>query len=37
MPDTPFRVASVSTLFTCAAIDRLVLTGGVSFDSPLFP
>ena len=36
-PDTLFPVASVSKLFTCAAIDRLVSTGAVSFDAHAFP
>ena len=35
-PDTLFRVASVSKLFTCAATDRLVSTGAVSFDTHAF-
>ena len=36
-PDTLFRVASVSKLFTCAAVDRLVATGALSFDTRAFP
>lgn len=36
-PDTLFRVASVSKIFTCAAIDRLVTTGALSFDTLAFP
>ena len=36
-PDTLFRVASVSKTFTCAAIDQLVTTGALSFETPAFP
>jgi CubicO group peptidase (beta-lactamase class C family) len=36
-PDTLFRVASVTKIFTCAAIDRLVQTGAISFDTTAFP
>ena len=36
-PDTLFRVASVSKIFTCAAIDRLVTSGALSFDTQAFP
>jgi CubicO group peptidase (beta-lactamase class C family) len=36
-PDTLFRVASVSKLFTCAAINQLVTTGALSFDTHAFP
>jgi len=35
-PDTLFRVASVSKIFTCAAIDRLVATGPLTFTTPAF-
>lgn len=35
-PDTLFRVASVSKMFTCAAIDRLVTTGALSLTTPAF-
>ena len=35
--DTLFRVASVSKIFTCAAIDQLVTTGALSFETPAFP
>jgi CubicO group peptidase (beta-lactamase class C family) len=35
-PDTLFRIASVSKLFTCAAIDRLVAAGALSFGTPAF-
>ena len=35
-PDTLFRVASVYKLFTCAAIDRLVTTGAITFGTPAF-
>jgi CubicO group peptidase (beta-lactamase class C family) len=36
-PDTLFRVASVSKIFTCAAIDRLVTSGALSFETRAFP
>ena len=36
-PDTLFRVASVSKIFTCAAIDQLVTTGALSFETQAFP
>ena len=36
-PDTLFRVASVSKLFTCAAIDQLATTGALNFATPAFP
>src|SRR5262249_36020834 len=36
-PDTLFRVASVSKLFTCAAIDRLASTGALSLNATAFP
>ena len=36
-PHTLFRVASVSKIFTCAAIDRLVKTGALNFSTPAFP
>lgn len=36
-PDTLFRVASVSKIFTCAAIDRLVTSDVLSFDTQAFP
>ena len=36
-PDTLFRVASVSKLFTCAAVNQLVTTGALSFDTQAFP
>ena len=36
-PDTLFRVASVSKLFTCAAVDQLVATGALSFETRAFP
>jgi hypothetical protein len=36
-PDTLFRVASVSKIFTCAAIDQLVVTGALSFETQAFP
>lgn len=36
-PDTLFRVASVSKIFTCAAVDRLVTTGALSFETQAFP
>jgi CubicO group peptidase (beta-lactamase class C family) len=35
-PDTVFRVASVTKIFTCAAIDRLVTTGALTFATPAF-
>lgn len=35
-PDTLFRVASVSKMFTCAAIDRLVTTGALNLTTPAF-
>lgn len=35
-PDTLFRIASVSKIFTCAAIDRLVATGGLNFTTRAF-
>jgi CubicO group peptidase (beta-lactamase class C family) len=35
-PDTLFRVASVSKIFTCAAIDRLVQTGALTFATQAF-
>jgi CubicO group peptidase (beta-lactamase class C family) len=35
-PDTLFRVASVSKIFTDAAIDRLVSAGALSFSTPAF-
>jgi CubicO group peptidase (beta-lactamase class C family) len=35
-PDTLFRVASVSKIFTCAAIDRLVATGALAFTTQAF-
>ncbi|MEO8620488.1 MAG: serine hydrolase domain-containing protein [bacterium] len=36
-PETLFRVASVSKMFTCAAIDRLVATGALSLETLAFP
>jgi CubicO group peptidase (beta-lactamase class C family) len=36
-PGTLFRVASVSKMFTCAAIDQLVTTGALSFETQAFP
>jgi hypothetical protein len=36
-PDTLFRVASVSKIFTCAAIDQLVTTGALSLETQAFP
>jgi CubicO group peptidase (beta-lactamase class C family) len=36
-PNTRFRVASVSKIFTCAAIDQLVMTGVLSFETQAFP
>lgn len=36
-PGTLFRVASVSKIFTCAAIDQLVKTGALSLDTFAFP
>ena len=36
-PDTLFRVASVSKIFTCAAVDQLVTTGALSFKTQAFP
>jgi len=36
-PATLFRVASVSKIFTCAAIDQLVRTGVLGLDTPAFP
>ena len=36
-PDTLFRVASVSKIFTCAAIDQLVMSGALSFETQAFP
>ena len=36
-PDTLFRVASVSKIFTCAAIDQLVTTGALRFETHAFP
>ena len=36
-PDTLFRVASVSKIFTCGAIDQLVVTGALSFETQAFP
>ena len=36
-PDTLFRVASVSKIFTCAAVDHLVTTGALSLDTKAFP
>ncbi len=35
-PSTLFRVASVSKIFTCAAIDRLVNTGRLASSTPAF-
>jgi CubicO group peptidase (beta-lactamase class C family) len=35
-PDTLFRVASVTKLFTCAAIDRLVTNGALAWNTPAF-
>jgi CubicO group peptidase (beta-lactamase class C family) len=35
-PDTLFRVASVTKIFTCAAIDHLVTTGALAFNTPAF-
>jgi CubicO group peptidase (beta-lactamase class C family) len=35
-PDTLFRVASVTKIFTCAAIDRLVKTGAIASTTPGF-
>ena len=35
-PDTLFRVASVSKIFTCAAIDRLVATGTLNLTTQAF-
>jgi hypothetical protein len=35
-PDTLFRVASVSKIFTCAAIDRLVSSGALMFVTQAF-
>jgi CubicO group peptidase (beta-lactamase class C family) len=35
-PHTLFRVASVSKIFTCAAIDRLVTTGALNFTTRAF-
>jgi CubicO group peptidase (beta-lactamase class C family) len=35
-PHTLFRVASVSKIFTCAAIDRLVKTGALNFATQAF-
>ena len=36
-PDTLFRVASVSKIFTCAAIDQLARTGALRLDTRAFP
>ncbi|MEO5813731.1 MAG: serine hydrolase domain-containing protein [Gemmatimonadaceae bacterium] len=36
-PETLFRVASVSKMFTCAAIDQLVATGALRFETLAFP
>jgi CubicO group peptidase (beta-lactamase class C family) len=36
-PETLFRVASVSKMFTCAAIAQLVATGALSLDTQAFP
>ena len=36
-PGTLFRVASVSKIFTCAAIDRLVSTGRLTLSTAAFP
>ena len=36
-PDTLFRVASVSKIFTCAAIEQLVAAGALSFETQAFP
>ena len=36
-PNILFRVASISKIFTCAAIDRLVTSGALSFDTRAFP
>lgn len=36
-PDTRFRVASLSKIFTAAAIQRLVTDGKLSWDTPAFP
>jgi len=35
-PDTLFRMASVSKVFTCAAVDRLATTGALGFGTPAF-
>ena len=35
-PDTRFRIASVSKLFTCAAINRLAETRRLTFETPAF-
>ena len=35
-PNTLFRVASVSKIFTCAAIDRLVSSGALTFATQAF-
>jgi CubicO group peptidase (beta-lactamase class C family) len=35
-PHTLFRVASISKIFTCAAIDRLVTTGALTFTTQAF-
>jgi CubicO group peptidase (beta-lactamase class C family) len=35
-PDTVFRIASVSKIFTCAAIDNLRATGVLTFATPAF-
>ncbi|PYR78777.1 MAG: hypothetical protein DMF86_05075 [Acidobacteria bacterium] len=35
-PDTLFRVASVTKIFTCAAVDRLVKTGALSLNAAAF-
>lgn len=36
-PATLFRVASVSKIFTCAAIDKLVMTGALHLETQAFP
>jgi CubicO group peptidase (beta-lactamase class C family) len=36
-PDTLFRVASVSKIFTCAAIDQLTKTGALGLNLRAFP
>lgn len=36
-PDTLFRVASVSKIFTCAAVNQLVMAGALSLETQAFP